>query len=109
MEEAKHTPGPWVWVRRPSGYCEALAGNGEEVFRADEYAGAAWIAISDADARLIAAAPELLEVLVELMDVLRKEAPGATLNNHRFDGLGIKAYDAIAKATTLTIQDQTQR
>lgn len=51
-----------------------------------------------ANARLIATAPELLEVLSELVETLRREAPGTPLNNHRFDALGIKANAVIAKA-----------
>jgi hypothetical protein len=49
-------------------------------------------------------APSVVEVLKEarqtfgeLMGMLRKEAPGTPLNNHRFDALGIRAYDALAK------------
>jgi hypothetical protein len=41
---------------------------------------------------------DLLNVMKEIMAVLRKEAPGTSLNNHRFDALGIRAYAAIAKA-----------
>lgn len=90
-----HTPGPWkttpqtfspsIWIERQD------AGNDE--------AAIASVRSRD-DARLIAAAPELLEALSEVMALLRKEAPGTPLNNHRFDALGIKAYAAISKAAS---------
>jgi hypothetical protein len=41
---------------------------------------------------------DLYESLKELLDMLRREAPGTSLNNHRFDALGIKAYAALRKA-----------
>lgn len=51
-----------------------------------------------ANAHLIAAAPELLAALKDVIDTLQREAPGTPLNNHRFDALGIQAHKAIAKA-----------
>ena len=60
---AQHTPGPWDWERKRSGAVAALTGGWKDVFRVEEYAGSAWIEISDADARLIAAVPELLAAL----------------------------------------------
>lgn len=41
---------------------------------------------------------ELLAVLKEVVETLRREAPGTPLNNHRFDGLGIRANNAINRA-----------
>jgi hypothetical protein len=43
-----------------------------------------------------AAARQARDVFGEVLDTLRREAPGTPLNNHRFDGLGIRAYAAIA-------------
>lgn len=40
-------------------------------------------------------AGELRGILGEILVVLRKEAPGTPLNNHKYDHLGIRAYDAI--------------
>jgi hypothetical protein len=36
------------------------------------------------------------EVFGEVLETLKRAAPGTPLNNHRFDGLGIRAYAAIA-------------
>lgn len=41
---------------------------------------------------------DVLEVLKEVLAALRKEAPGTPLNNHRFDQLGIRAYNVVADA-----------
>lgn len=79
---SKHTPGPWEIERRRS-FVTAI---GPCV--ADEYAGSAWLDVSEADARLIAAAPELLEALQNLTGIL-KDAGYATSH----------ADAAIAKAT----------
>lgn len=58
ISEAKHTPGPWE-IRR--GYDTIIDSIGPCI--PEEYAGSAWLKLSEADARLIAAAPELLEAL----------------------------------------------
>lgn len=57
MSAAKHTPGPWEIARNRTSIVEI----GPCV--ADGYAGALWLDVQEADARLIAAAPELLEAL----------------------------------------------
>jgi hypothetical protein len=73
MSEAKHTPGPWEWVAHGEyGYSALTNSVNSEVlatggFNDGDYP-VTWMGeeMSDADARLIAAAPELLEALVEL-------------------------------------------
>jgi hypothetical protein len=40
----------------------------------------------------------LTRVTEEIVNTLKREAPGTPLNNHKFDGLGIDAYRAIALA-----------
>lgn len=92
MNQIKTTYAPWLITRngrtiKSIGPCES-----------DQYAGSSWLELSDADANLISAAPELLDALREVVWVLSKEAPGTSLNNHRFDALGIKCHAAIAKA-----------
>lgn len=62
---SKHTPGPWSWYTR-NGHKVAIDGpDGAEVARAEEYGASAWIEVSEYDARLIAAAPDMLAALVE--------------------------------------------
>ena len=52
----KHTPGPWEWQRPFSrNLAKCLSGGGRPLLRC--------IDVSDANANLIAAAPELLEAL----------------------------------------------
>jgi len=67
-ETIKATPGPWEWDKPMSNYKHLISDNGTYVLSSDEYAGSAWIEIdNEADARLIAAAPELLEALKAIM------------------------------------------
>jgi hypothetical protein len=115
MADAKHTPGPWRVF------------NGTDVFPDDEdreatrhiadcdMAGSIGGDEQRANARLISAAPDLLDSLVGYMSAVE------TMNAAMKDGLNVHgavaalvgwedmAKAAIAKATTLTIQDQTQR
>ncbi len=95
MSAPKHTPGPWVVDKAPS----TIGGNGFTV-----RAGGALICtafpgastdriepVAELNARLIAAAPEMLEALCAL--VLNIDAGGATLDAMR------DARAALAKAT----------
>ncbi|WP_153570553.1 hypothetical protein [Pseudomonas paraeruginosa] len=77
-----HTPGPWKIVRSPHGITIFEIGP----CKPDEYAGAVWLSVSEADARLISAAPEMLEALQR---IARSSDWGVTQI----------AKDAIAKAT----------
>lgn len=80
----KHTPGPWRADRR-----SILAGNVRCI--AEVYSGAAEsLAQADANKRLIAAAPDLLDVVIRL---LREDADGEFTI-----GLIEDARAAIAKA-----------
>jgi hypothetical protein len=74
---SKHTPGPWEWTRDEwhGGYSGLAGPNGAEVLYPDHCNdgddGAAWFEefASDADRRLIAAAPELLALLESLLEL----------------------------------------
>lgn len=89
--KTKHTPGPWrYWTqRRPESEdtCTFRNLDGAEILRA------VTVTLTESDARLIAAAPELLAALEELVnayigDVTATRAPEV-----------IAARAAIAKAT----------
>lgn len=65
MNEFKHTPGPWVWQAED----ECLVGPEQVVMRQDEEGRKVFARYPDgthfANARLIGAAPDLLEALYE--------------------------------------------
>ena len=66
----QHTPGPWRWVPQPDyswQYQDLMSASGEVVLSGEEAPDPSGIEISHADARLIAAAPDLLEALEALM------------------------------------------
>ena len=72
-DSIKHTPGPWVW-RNKSGTLhrvgEAPYAYGDIVLAPDyEYDSGVDTKVSDADAALIAAAPDLLQSLREISDM----------------------------------------
>lgn len=90
-------PGPWTFTHEGGGSFYIRDNKGQQLI---------WIGNStrlekgecESLTRLLSAAPELFEALDELLAMFRKEAPGTTLNNHRFDALGIKCHTALAKA-----------
>lgn len=93
---SKHTPGPWfVYYGRPR--------NSRAVFVChDDVAAGGRVAIAqaiisneDANARLIAAAPDLLEALKALHAAV---AASKTMEGREYVSLGIQVNDAIAKA-----------
>lgn len=73
MKHMKYSPGPWRWVMdKVSGAMRLLNASGYAVFWPvrDDNMGSTHIEWrNDADARLIAAAPELLEMLAETVNV----------------------------------------
>lgn len=103
MSETKHTPGPWSAIQpRPEllVICTEVDGDGiaevDELWNRDE-----WLA----NARLIAAAPELLEALVALDTLIDFEESAKDGEHSWFDDASAinaameKARAAIAKAT----------
>jgi len=102
IEQLTHTPGPWrisTLDARTVGPERDLTAHGTTVTQLQAVARVTERGIeSDANARLIAAAPELLAALKAIVAVLQKEAPGTRLNHHSYDTIGAQAHAAIAKA-----------
>lgn len=94
MSETRHTPGPWRSVHRSSGADIEAAGK--------VVAHVPWLdAEGMANARLIAAAPELLEALERLESLTRHGWHGAdreSIDGQYFAGGLKRAQEAIAKA-----------
>jgi hypothetical protein len=94
---AKHTPGPWEWVGRDleqkGGEYKTVIGS-EVSCGAFCYGGSVDMTVSESDARLIAAAPDLLAALRDLMG-----DHGGSIGVSRTDGRALAALAAIAKAT----------
>lgn len=81
----KHTPGPWHLFERNSLCIESASGNVALCNLARN---------SEADAKLIAAAPDLLAALTSLLSAEKLDDGDPVLDKARFD-----AAAAIAKAT----------
>lgn len=62
MKNGKHTPGPWQIER----YQDAISTIGP--IGSFSIENVSWLEVSEDDARLIAAAPDLLEALKRLLD-----------------------------------------
>lgn len=95
MSTAQHTPGPWqvearkgeTWVCRSDSAVLARLGAAKEI---------------RANARLIAAAPELLEAVRALMSDIEQGADPSDKQCQRVSGSWGKALAAIARATGAT-------
>jgi hypothetical protein len=99
--ETKHTPGPWEWVGRD---LEQKGGEYKTVIGSEVscgtfcYGGSVDMTVSEADARLIAAAPELLEALI-LLEHEMVESGNAQSRDYGWKPAIEKTRAAIAKAT----------
>ncbi|HJR83475.1 MAG TPA: hypothetical protein VJ775_06065 [Sphingomicrobium sp.] len=103
-----HTPGPWFWVVDDSERPTTLrrSGSGDVVIDAQSeqsnygLSTHEWCDVSEADARLIVAAPEMLEALKLAEDVLSRFPFSAEIwPNGSHPNAGIQQIrDAIAKA-----------
>lgn len=94
---AEHTPGPW-FVNGISSRQTSVWARGGDVRVADCNSGAISLPGRQCDARLIAAAPELLEALQGLLDAISYPAGSPSLWNAAAE----KACVAIAKGGSLT-------
>lgn len=100
MSENKHTPGPWIVVDEDYGQvirgAEVERGQDGAKFQWRDYVGTTWgsrSVVTEANARLIAAAPELLEALIDLRSLYDTDEGCRSTPEY------IAASAAIAKAT----------
>ena len=97
---SNHTPGPWAVDRDPR---PRMSWNNHIVSEKDPdqricfmtHDGTKENERGQANASLVAAAPDLLHALKELMAAVKGEP---AMNNHKYDGVGIVVNAAIAKA-----------
>lgn len=102
---AKHTPGPWVSTisDNDGGTCFDVYHNADDAQIDVAYLpiGKTYVsevlAVQEANAKLIAAAPDLLKALQYLVTEI-----GQTIGYSRLDSRAIAAVAAIAKATGVT-------
>lgn len=97
----KHTPGPWVWYDKHE---KALLSGGDKdknqcypvvmIVDADGHRSP-----QEADKRLIAAAPDMLEALEGLLETVRHERKTGLCQGSEWVRKIDRADDAIAKAT----------
>ena len=92
---SKHTPGPWKVVPSLNEIVNADHGLLRYDIRAD-YTLIGALYENEADARLIAAAPDLLEVAQAIVDALTADP---SLHGLLLSGISLRAQTAIAKAT----------
>lgn len=100
MSKAQHTPGPWSFSSKGGSNGTVLSGD-FVIARCQRIDGDEWKQQSRANARLIAAAPELLEALNELL-ARSENFHAANVAFKDFDAARCameKARAAIAKAT----------
>lgn len=108
MKEQKYTPGPWEIKADPCHYdsfTTVVAGIGEQrkgLLREliVEVGGWADIEVAEANARLIAAAPAMYELLKDILDELRKAIKDAIETGNREgsslpDRLELRVYEII--------------
>lgn len=96
-ERSAHTPGPWETTGKP--YIETSTGEGAMFSQGDWYvypplgqSGPIAVFSSETDARLGAAAPELLEIVRDLVEY------GGGMEYDTYIGLVRRASEALAKA-----------
>ena len=102
MKKTKHTPGPWKIGNTSKAWNETfrIIGQGSRQVAQVSTDGARNDSdVNLANARLIAAAPELLEALVDLCENMESMSGLTDLGNHDFYDDTAAARKAIAKAT----------
>ena len=94
MSDPKFTPGPWKWLHYPDGR-KLLAALSRAVVHCPD----APIGMDEADAHLIAAAPDLYAALRDLAALVRGECPSTLNEDSGGDAaLSLRIDGALAKA-----------
>lgn len=93
---SKHTPGPWTYQENSDAYTHIVRGPTNSLIC--QLAQSMHVEI-EANARLIAAAPEMLEALVNADKLLRSLGFIAEADIPKAGSLGNQISTAIAKAT----------
>lgn len=102
---ANHTKGEWVYKKGPTGIRRIYGASGEKKIIAtvkgleDGIDNVARRVEANANAQLMAASPDLLNVCIELFELLEHEAPEWYKRGH-----SNRATFAITKATLTTLQ-----
>ncbi len=100
LELPQHTPGPWTVKRQASNYALYGIKEAHDRARAAEAEGGDWLREAAANTALIAAAPDLLAVLMEMTALAEGPVGGVTAEMKR--AIIAKARSAIALATLST-------
>ncbi len=115
MSKLKHSKGPWVVASDWEGDFIVVDQNDENVAVASGYAGTLSISLDEDNARLIAAAPEMLEALIntvkeskecccdEMFKLRNLTDPNCAMCNSIHDYDEITAL--VEKATGMTIEE----
>jgi hypothetical protein len=93
----KHTPGPWLYSRENSSFMNIIETDGTHIFDMGALINSTGHSNLEANARLIAAAPELLEALQGVTRILEAFSYTTTLGKTQAQRLEA-ARAAIAKA-----------
>ena len=96
IDKAKHTPGPWTQRKMSTG--DLAVGNVNESRGVAAVSG--YHHNAEADARLIAAAPDMLAALKSALALIKESGFDSGLDEETFDLTMFEVGAAISKATT---------
>ncbi len=110
MSKLKHSKGPWVVVSDWEGDYIVVDQNDENVAVASGYAGTLSISLNEDNARLIAAAPEMLNYLIEMSRSVKEICRGCDYYSSINDCDKENCYQSdhkkiVEKATGMTIEE----
>ena len=102
MSKLKHTPGPWTIIKTSSGF------RGLRIFAGNHYIASVGnsdddLETSESDARLIASAPELLDIIIKTY-IADLESP---VNQSWLDALRVLIEKATGMISEEVINDRT--